>query len=333
MKDIKLSVLIPTHNRANELTDTLAALKQQSLAGVEYEIIVVDDGSSPPVRLEESKQDPSCSLVRLEGVERSAARNAGAAAAKGEILVFVDDDITVGRDFLAFHLRAHEEWPDALVVGSVRLPSDFLSTPFGRFRQRLEQHGIPQSRGVKTMRNLCTAANMSVPRDLFLRLGGFDCLLRSSEDQDFALRHTARTGKIAFIPEAEAVHNDNALDIASYCRRAEWGAEHMVPFCKRYPDWPDNIERERVNGPVLWGRDSLFGSLRKLLKRILTIRPVLALLTLSVSLLERIAPNSRAIDRFYRLLLGAHIFRGYRKGRKRGATLDERAATSDGQLS
>jgi len=332
VNDIKLSVIIPTPNRANELADTLACLQRQSLAAAEYEIVVVDDGSSPPVRLPENKENPSCSLVRLEGVERSAARNAGAAAARGRFIVFVDDDISVGTDFLEVHLRAHAEWPDALVVGAVRLPNNFLVTPFGRFRQKLEQCGIPQTRGLKTTRNLCTAANMSVPRDLFHRLGGFDCLLMSSEDQDFALRHTAREGKIAFIPEAEAIHNDNALDIVSYCRRAEWGAEHMVLFCKRYPDWPDNVDRERVNGPIRWGREPFSQSSRKLLKLGLTISPVLAVLFVVASMLEHTAPGSFALDRVYRLLLGAHILRGYRKGRKRAAIADRQSATSDGQL-
>ena len=332
MNDIKLSVIIPTHNRANELADTLACLKRQSLAAAEYEIIVVDDRSSPAVRLSESNESPSCTLVRLEGVERSAARNAGAAAAKGRFIVFVDDDISVGTDFLEFHLRAHSEWPDALVVGQVRLPNNFLVTPFGRFRQKLEQCGIPQTRGLKTRRNLCTAANMSVPRDLFHRLGGFDSLLASGEDQDFAFRHTGRGGKIVYIPEAEAIHNDNALDIGSYCRRAEWGAEHMLPFCQRYPDWADNVERERVNGPIRWGREPIAQSSRKLLKLGLTINPVLATLFVVASILERTAPDSFALDRVYRLLLGAHILRGYRKGRKRAAIAHRQAATSDGQL-
>ncbi|MEK6406920.1 MAG: glycosyltransferase [Acidobacteriota bacterium] len=332
MSDIKLSVIIPTHNRASELANTLAGLRRQTLEAEEYEIIVVDDGSNPPVRLADSDGKPSCSLVRLEGLERSAARNAGAVAAKGRYLVFVDDDMTVGSDFLEFHLRGHEEWDNTLAVGSVRLSSDFLSTAFGRFRQELEQRDIPQGRGLKTMRNLCTAANMSVPRDLFHELGGFDCLLRSSEDQDFALRHTARGGQIAYIPEAKAIHNDSAIDIGSYCRRAEWGAEHVIPFCRRYPDWPDNVERERVNGPVMWGREPLSNSLRKLLKLTLTATPVFALLSFVNSILERVAPNSFAVDRLYRLLLGAHILRGYRKGRRRTAAADERTAISDRQL-
>ncbi|MEK6288253.1 MAG: glycosyltransferase [Acidobacteriota bacterium] len=326
MNDIKLSVIIPTHNRAKELADTLACLKRQSLAAAEYEIIVVDDGSSPPVSLRESSENPRCLLVRLEGLERSAARNAGAAAAKGHVLVFVDDDMTVGSTFLDNHLRAHREWPDALVVGSVRLPDGLVATPFGCFRQTLEQRGLPQTRGLKTMRNLCTAANMSIPRGLFHKLGGFDGSLASSEDQDFAFRHSRRGGKIAFIPEADAIHNDSALHISSYCRRAEWGAEHMVPFCKRYPDWPDNVERERVNGPVQWGREPLAISARKLFKLVVALNAILAILFLITSIIERVAPNSFALDRCYRLLLGAHIFHGYRKGRTRASIGDQQAA-------
>ena len=72
------------------------------------------------------------------------------------------------------------------------------------------------------------------------KAAGFDAVLASSEDQDLALRHTATGGRIAFVPEARVVHCDSALDIRSYCRRAEWGAEHMIPFCRRYPDWPAN---------------------------------------------------------------------------------------------
>jgi GT2 family glycosyltransferase len=332
VKNMKLSVVIPTHNRVNKLVETLARLRRQNLAADEYEIIVVDDGSSPPANLPENKENPSCSLVRLEGVERSAARNAGAAAARGRLLVFVDDDMTVGSDFLDAHLRAHQDWRDALVVGAVRLPDEAMAGPFGRFRQNLEQRCAPQSRGITSIRNFCTAQNMSIPHGLFEKLGGFDQGIVSSEDQDLALRHTAGGGQIIFLPEAEAIHRDSALDIRSYCRRTEWGSEEMVPFCRRHADWPDNVERERVNGPIRWGREPLSQSSRKLLKLGLTISPVLATLFVVASILERTAPDSFALDRVYRLLLGAHILRGYRKGRKRAAIAHLQAATSDGRL-
>ncbi|MEP7273158.1 MAG: glycosyltransferase [Acidobacteriota bacterium] len=297
MKEPLVSVVIPTHNRPATLVETLGHLEKQTLNRAYYEIIVVDDGSSPPVTVA-----PPVRLVRLEGEERSAARNAGAKAARGELLVFIDDDITVDRDFLKSHLEAHREWPDALLVGAIRLPGEASATPFGRFRQKLEDNGIPVARGITAMPNLCTAANMAMTRARFAELGGFDPRIASGEDQDLALRHTTSGGRIAFIPAATVIHRDNAMDVRSYCRRAEWGSRMMLPFCRRYPHFVDNITRRRVNGSF------------NLLKSLLSIEPVRGLLFAMAGTLERTAPDSAVLDRLYRGLLGVHIYRGYRDG-------------------
>ena len=57
--------------------------------------------------------------------------------------------------------------------------------------------------------------------------------------------------------------------------------------------------------------------MRKLLKSLIALPAVTAVLFRVAALLERRAPASRSLDRVYRLLLGAHIFRGYRRGLKR----------------
>lgn len=315
-----ISVIIPTCNRPEKLADTISCLRRQTLAASVYEIIVVDDGSSPPVTLSNDPEGPNHRLVRLEGLERSAARNAGAAAAKGRILVFIDDDIQVTPDFLGAHLKAHQQWPASLAVGAIRLPARFQSTPFGRFRHRLEQQEVPHDRGIVAMPNFCAAGNMSVPRAIFEELHGFDLGIASSEDQDLALRHTAVGGQIVFIPEAVGLHCDSALDIRSYCKRFEWGSEQMMPFCCRYPDRPDNIEREEINGWVCWGREPIRQILIKVLKSMLGLKPITPILFAGVALLERVAPSSCLLDKAYRVLLGTHIQRGYRRGLKRYST-------------
>lgn len=121
---------------------------------------------------------------------------------------------------------------------------------------------------------------------------------------------------MVFLPAAEAIHRDKSLDIRSYCRRAEWGSRHMIPFCERYADLPDNVERNRVNGALCLSREPVSQSARKLVKRTIATAPVVALLFGVASLLERTAPNGRALNRVYRLLLGAHILRGYQNGRR-----------------
>jgi len=319
---MKASIIVPTHNRPDALAFTLDGLRRQDFDSADYEIIVVDDGSNPRVTLSEKRGGPRCTLVRLEGLERSEARNRGAAIAEGEVLIFVDDDTTVKSDFIQSHLSAHAEWPDALVVGTNRLPDEALVTPFGRFRQRLERQSLPEGRGPTDKPNFCTAQNMSVNREVFRNLEGFEPKILCGEDQDLALRHTSRGGRIVFQPEAATIHNDTALDLRTYCRRTEWGAENMVAFCLRYPDWSDNVERARVNAPVRWAREPFMQSLRKAIKQTLALSPILVLIFASANLLERTAPRSSALDRVYRLLLGAHILRGYRKGLKRFAGED-----------
>jgi glycosyltransferase involved in cell wall biosynthesis len=211
----QLSVIVPTRDRPAPLRRTLTGLANQDLEPSGYEIIVVDDGSEPPVTVAELCDSPALRVVRLEHGERSAARNAGAAHATGRTLVFIDDDILLEKGALAAHLAAHREWPGALVVGSVRLPEALTQTPFGAFRQRLELEGLPQRRGPVAQPNLCTAQNMSISKDQFLKLGGFDRFIVSAEDQDLALRHSAAGGTIVFLPEAVAVHNDSNWDLRS----------------------------------------------------------------------------------------------------------------------
>lgn len=315
MRQPEASVIIPTHNRHEILAETLACLQRQSLPRAAYEILVMDDGSTPPVTV--PNDSLNCRVVRLEGVERSAARNTGARLAQGKILLFLDDDIQVKEDFLALHLQAHAEWPEALVVGAIYLPTETLQTPFGMFRHQLEQDAVPQKRGLVEMPNFCTAANMSINRDRYFELGGFNNALRSAEDQELALRHTARGSKIIYLPEADTIHRDHSLDIRSYCQRVEWGSEHVIPFCNLWPNWPQNIERQRVNGPLRIGREAFALSLRKISKTILGQKTIVNSLFGVTSLLERLAPGSFLLRRFYQLLLGIHLQRGYRKGLKR----------------
>src|SRR5262245_56955329 len=91
----RLSVIIATRNRPELLAATLERLCAQSVPADEYEVVVVDDGSSPPLALPDAVGAAAIHLVRTVGVERSAARNAGVAAARGEWILFLDDDMAV----------------------------------------------------------------------------------------------------------------------------------------------------------------------------------------------------------------------------------------------
>jgi glycosyltransferase involved in cell wall biosynthesis len=312
---VDLSVIVPTHNRIAALEALVQSLRQQRTELL-WEVIVVDDGSEPPVD-QVVGEGLTFRLLRTPGVERSAARNLGARSASGSLLLFLDDDLTLENGFLEHHWEAHREWSACVAVGSTRLPGG-AGAPFVRFRQALEALGEPPSRGLVASPNFCTAQNMSIDRSRFLALGGFCESLVSGEDQDLAMRHTAEGGRITFIPEARAIHHDAYMDLAAYCERVEWGARTMVPFCRRHPDLPQNRSRLDRNAPPEWGREPLMQSFRKQGKRFVArqLRP--APLFGLVRILERWAPESGALGRAYRALLGLHFLRGFQKGLSEG---------------
>lgn len=113
-----ISVVIPTFNRAELLEESLSSLANQSLPKDRFEVIVVDDGSTDATAAV-CDQLMSQLPLRRHRLERSgiaAAKNAGALASTGSILLFFDDDDVADRDLLLEHVRAHDEHPEENVA-------------------------------------------------------------------------------------------------------------------------------------------------------------------------------------------------------------------------
>lgn len=98
---MKISVIIPTYNEEKVILDCLSSLDSQTID--DFEVIVVDDGSSDKT-LEVLKKikvkNYKLKILKQDHKGPGAARNLGAKSAKGEILVFVDADMTFDKDFL-----------------------------------------------------------------------------------------------------------------------------------------------------------------------------------------------------------------------------------------
>lgn len=109
------SVVVPTYNRLPILRQCLAALETQDLStapGVEgYEVIVVDDGSTDDtVAALHQATDPHLRLLQQDHGGAALARNLGVKAARGNVIVFIDSDLVVVKDFLAAHARALQRY-------------------------------------------------------------------------------------------------------------------------------------------------------------------------------------------------------------------------------
>jgi GT2 family glycosyltransferase len=106
---LRASVIIPTRNKSRYLALTIASLARQTESRSSFEVIVVDDGSDDDTReiVAKHRADLALNYIRRAHQGRAAARNAAIRAAKGEILIFCDDDRITHATFVADHVAAH----------------------------------------------------------------------------------------------------------------------------------------------------------------------------------------------------------------------------------
>jgi len=121
-----ISFIVPAYNEEHELSETLAAIREASSNATQpYEIIVVDDASTdatPKIAL-----DAGAKVVPINRRQIAASRNAGARAAQGEYLFFVDADTRINRAHVSGGLVALE---NGYAGGGARVVMDGF-VPFG----------------------------------------------------------------------------------------------------------------------------------------------------------------------------------------------------------
>ena len=140
---MKISVILCTHNpRADHFARTLAALQSQTLPAGEWELLVVDNASAPPVELPATGLAPVRARVVCEPVPGLvAARLRGIAEAAGALLVWVDDDNVLAPDYLARATKIAERWPAlGAFGGQIHAECEVPPTPW--FAARLDRLAI-----------------------------------------------------------------------------------------------------------------------------------------------------------------------------------------------
>ncbi len=207
MPDPRLSVIVPTANRQDLLARLLASLDELRVAPGEMEVIVVDDASTDGT-LNLLASHPAAYPLRVfqlpEPSGPAAARNRAAAAARGEILGFLDSDVIVHPRWWQAAAPHFDQPEVAAVEGATHPPvGSARPTPFTNF--------VSNTRGGSFQ-----TCNLLVRASVFRELGGFDeqfCfrtrrgrLLHSREDSDLAFSILERGGRIDFEPGTIVFH-------------------------------------------------------------------------------------------------------------------------------
>jgi len=210
MTSPRVSVVIPTFQRRESVLRALSALMTQTLAPQEYEVIVVVDGSTDGSRDAAGALSPSYALHVLwqENRGRAAACNAGVAAARGEVVILLDDDMQAAPNFLAAHLSAHAHGVRLAVIGAAPVlmttdlapPAAYIGRKFNRHLERLAT--LDGSLGLRDF----YSGNLSIRRDVLNEVGGFDeaFTVYGNEDLELSIRLRGAGVRIVYSPDAVA---------------------------------------------------------------------------------------------------------------------------------
>jgi GT2 family glycosyltransferase len=322
------SIVVPTFRRPDALRETLSALLALDYDPERYEIIVVDDGDDASTeQVIEGVADRRVP-VRLERQHRlgaARARNRGARSAGGEFLLFCDDDMVVSPTDLRARVSAFERHGDVAVtarwVFTPAAASALQATPFGRYRIELERQfqdgaaGEPLADDPQSLRmELVGAATLSLARDRFLGIGGFDesFPLAGAEDQDFSMRARAAGMTLLLDSRICSLHNDDNFTLQGYCAREHRSAQTVAILARKYPTELSRTRYVRENRPISVDDPPRLVA-KKLLKQALGRDRVLRSIQRLVALFERAHLPDRGLRRLYRGLLGLHLFCGFRQ--------------------
>lgn len=280
MTSILASVIVPSYNRPERLAECVRALLAQTPDTPPYEVIVVDDASrvSPAALLESLPAGAApVRLVRHEMNQgRSATRNRGIREAAGEIVLLVDDDVVVGRGYVAAHLAAHHaagQTPVA-VVGNLSFPAEvvgrsnyarYLQSRYLGFRRPDERGGIDPA---DLHPRFLISAVASIRREDLRRYRPFDDAMRSygCEDHVAGQRLAEQGVRIVFAPEATAIHHDSVALEWHRNKMLETARDGVPVLLEHYPSFLDQTAFQTLL-PVDWRADPPGRILRKSLTR------------------------------------------------------------------
>jgi GT2 family glycosyltransferase len=160
------------------------------------------------------------------------ARNLGVQQARGQIIVFVDDDVLPLPQLIAEHVATHAANADPVVVGPLSPPRDFPRPSWIRWEEELLQEHY---RDMLAGKYPCTprqffSANVSLSKARFLDAGGFDPTFLRGEDLELALRLRDRGATLIFNPRADVMHYASR-SFESWCRTPyQYGRYEVAMF-------------------------------------------------------------------------------------------------------
>lgn len=211
------SIIIPTRERPAQLAKCLEALAQLDYPRDQFEVIVVDDGGGAALQsLCNCDRSFELTVVGQAHAGPAAARNFGATLARGELLVFIDDDCATTPSWLQRLVDRAIENPGCAVGG--RTLNGVAGNLYSEASQLIVEVGYVQNNRDPDAARWFACNNLALPASGFHAIGGYDPRFRTAEDSDLCDRWRMTGFRMVYVPEALLFHH-HVLDLVSFCRQ------------------------------------------------------------------------------------------------------------------
>ena len=211
-----VSVIVPTHDRPGALSRCLAALARLDYPAGCYEVLVVDDGSDPPIDPAAFRVGRTARWLRQPNGGPASARNAGLAAAAGDIVAFTDDDCEPDPGWLDALVDAIGRAPEALVGG--RTVTALESNACAEASQAIVDGARDWMRASGSEFRFHPANNLAARAAVLRSLRGFDPSFRTAEDRELADRWI-RSGRPLVDADGAIVRHRHEMRLGGFWRQ------------------------------------------------------------------------------------------------------------------
>jgi GT2 family glycosyltransferase len=284
-------------------------------------VIVVDDGSPDDTHTITSQQYPfDLRYVRQKNQGATAARNHGADISPSDILVFIDDDITISPHTMEALARKCVRETKILAMGTILKRSSDNASVYTPIVLTMADHALIARDDVEFHFVDCNSELLACRRRDFFEIGMFQDPTEGHgwpnwDDVDFGYRAHVKGFRLVGISQAIAEHWDPSIsDRTIACQRFYRAARSAVWLFNRHPELKTHIPMLYDKIPMAWGQDSALLIVRKLARQFLSSPPILGGMVKLTGILEQYYPSPAVLRRLYYLLHGANLFHGYRKG-------------------